>query len=93
MDDKPTIPDVLEKFVRYRRHKGWGAWGSLHIVLDDANTDAGCAKFCAEYAEQVGDTEGAELARILCRMSGTQRGKIGRMADEFIARQDKEKRS
>lgn len=75
--DKPTIPEVAERFTEYLREHP--AWGSLHIVLDDHNTEDGCVEFCIEFANEHGDAEGAELATILLRMSQTQRGKLSRV--------------
>jgi len=77
--DKPKIPDVIERFRAYYQKPGNGAWGSLHIVLDDGNTQDDNVRFCIQAAEERGDTEGAELARLLLRMSRTQRGKIARL--------------
>ena len=75
---KPTIPDVLHRFVEYlRKHP---AWGSLHIVLDDGNVADQHVQYCIEYAEHAGDSDGAELGRVLLAMSKTQRGKIDRVA-------------
>jgi hypothetical protein len=79
---KPTIPEVIERFREYHRKPGNLAWGSLHIVLDDGNVEDAHVAFCVEHAEAQGDTEGAELARILLAMSKTQRSKIGRLAHQ-----------
>jgi hypothetical protein len=75
---KPTIPEILARFLAYYRDNP--AWGSLHIVLDDGNVDDASVRFCEEYATEKGDHEGAELARILMRMSRTQRAKLARAA-------------
>lgn len=73
-DQKPTIPEVLPRFVAY--HACNPVWGSLHIVLEDGNCDDSSVRFCLEEAEKRGDAEGAELARILLRMSRSQRGRL-----------------
>lgn len=77
---KPTIPEVIDRFRAYQAIPGNGAWGSLHVVLDDDNVDDSTVAFCIEYAEKCGDTEGAELARILLTMSRTQRSRLGKIA-------------
>jgi hypothetical protein len=77
---KPSIPDVIERFRAYNRQHG--AWGSLHVVLDDGNVEDCHVEFCIAHAEQSGDTEGAELGRVLLQMSKTQRAKIGNRASE-----------
>jgi hypothetical protein len=52
--------------------------GNLHVVLDDANIDAGNVQSCLEWAEMAGDAEGAALARLLLTASLTQRDKLVR---------------
>lgn len=76
---KPTIPDVIDRFRAYFAQPSNGAWGSLHIVLDDNNVDDDSVRFCIENAQQKGDVDGEALARILLRMSKTQRLKLRRM--------------
>lgn len=75
---KITIPEVIERFKEY--HKQNGAWGSLHIVLDDHNVEDSSVLFCLDWARENNDTEGAELAKILYQMSKTQRLKLSREA-------------
>lgn len=53
-------------------------WGSLHVVLDDGNTEDSHVAWCQEYAAEEGDQEGYELAGLLLQMSETQRIKISR---------------
>jgi len=74
MTTKPTIPEVRERFERYYEENP--TWGSLHIVLDDGNFEDDSVRFCVGYAEEIGDTEGHELAELLLRMSWTQRRKL-----------------
>jgi hypothetical protein len=71
---KPTIPEVFDRFAAYYRKNP--VWGSLHIVLDDGNVRDEDVQFCIDRAESNGDSEGAELGRILLRMSKTQRKKL-----------------
>jgi hypothetical protein len=74
---KPTVPEVRDRFLAYKNRPGNGAWGSLHVVLDDNNVEDHFVAWTIEHATERGDTEGAELARILLSMSRTQRLKIG----------------
>ena len=76
-ETKPTIPEVIERFRAYQERPGNGAWGSLHIVLDDGNVTDSDVAFCIDVARDKGDEEGEALARILLRMSKTQRTTIG----------------
>src|SRR5262245_5243698 len=75
---KPTIPEVIERFSAYHEKPRNGAWGGLHVVLEDHNVHDDNVRFCLEMAEKEGDTETAELAALLLRMSKTQRLKIPR---------------
>ena len=77
---KPTIPEVIDRFIAYHGLPENAAWGSLHIVLEDDNVDDSSVRYCIDYALERGDKEGAELAKILLRMSKTQRLKLGRLA-------------
>ncbi len=76
-ENRPTItPELVERFAAYRHREPM--WGSLHVVLEDDNLES--VDFCITWAESHGDSEGANLARILARMSKSQRGRIGRRA-------------
>jgi hypothetical protein len=81
---KPTIPQVVARFADYYEQPLNGAWGSLHIVLDDDNVRKSDVEFCREHAIERGDTEGAALAEILILMSKTQRLKLGDAVHRFI---------
>lgn len=73
-----VTPELIDRFRAYR---AWHpAWGSLHVVLDDGNWADGFVEYCVLHAEERGDAEGAELARLLLQMSRTQRVKIARRA-------------
>lgn len=74
MAEKPSIPQVVARFAAY--YGQHPTWGSLHIVLDDGNVRTGDVEFCIQWAEDNGDSEGAELGRILLSMSSTQRRKL-----------------
>lgn len=75
-DRKPTIPEVVARFADYRRKPGNGAWGSLHIVLDDGNVGDPHVEFCRETALAAGDGDAVPLVDLLLRMSRTQRLKL-----------------
>lgn len=77
---KPTIPEVIDRFRAYHAMPGNGAWGALHVVLDDNNVADHFVVSCIDSAYTAGDYEGAELAQILARMSRTQRLKLARIA-------------
>ena len=78
MTDKPTVSEVLPAVRElYARHP---AGCCLHIVLDDGNVDDDSVRFCVGYAVGEGHTECEWLARILLRMSKTQRLRLGRLA-------------
>ena len=75
-DTKPTIPEVLPLVRAYYAKPGNLAGGSLHILLDDGNVDDSSVEFCEKVAVERGDEDGVALARILRRMSKTQRKKL-----------------
>lgn len=54
------------------------SWGSLHVMLCDANLSNEIAQFCADYARESGDEEGAALADLCVRMTASQRGRISK---------------
>lgn len=77
---KPECP-VVEPLVReyYAKPKN-GAGGSLHIVLDDGNTEDSSVDFCVGWALEAKDWDGVALAAVLRKMSRTQREKLGRLS-------------
>jgi hypothetical protein len=54
--------------------------GCLHIVLDDDNIKDKSVEFCIGVAEQAGHADCLELARLLLKLSKTQRIKLGDVA-------------
>jgi len=76
---KPTIPDVLPFARAYHGKPGNGAWGALHVVLDDGNYEDHFVHGCLDTAIRDGDADGARLAMTLLQMSKTQRRKLARM--------------
>lgn len=79
---KPTVPEVLPLVRAYYAKPNNGAGGSLHLVLDDGNTEDSSVAFCLKYAEDAGDMDGVALAAVLMQMSRTQRQKLY-MADKW----------
>lgn len=78
---KVTVtPELIERFAAYHNKPENGAWGSLHIVLDDGNLENDHVDFCIQYALEKGDQEGHELGLILRSLSETQRNKISQRA-------------
>lgn len=73
---KPTVPDVLPLVLAYYAKPENGAGGSLHVVLDDRNIGTPFVESALERAEEAGDADGAALAKLLLRMSKTQRLKL-----------------
>ncbi len=74
--NRPTVPEVLPMARAYMYEPGHGAGGSLHTVLGDCNVRDADVDFCARWAEEQGDADGVALARLLRRMSKTQRLKL-----------------
>lgn len=75
--DRPTLtPELYERFAAYARVHP--AWGSLHLVLDEANLEAAVVQGAIQWAVGDGDAEGEALARILLGLTKAQRGRISR---------------
>lgn len=71
------MKDCTIHYARFKAyHEKNGAWGVLHVVLDDGNTRDCFIPSTIEYAQQMGDKEGEELAKLLLEMSRVQRIKI-----------------
>lgn len=79
---KPCVPDVYPAFLEYARRNP--CWGSLHVVLEDDNHDDDSVKGCIDWADVRDDVEGARLARVLLRMSPTQRGRIANLVSAWL---------
>lgn len=75
---KPTVPEVLPQINAYLAQPGNSVGGNLHIVLADGNVKDSHVQFCLDEAVADGDEEGARLARLLLKMSKTQRRVIYR---------------
>jgi hypothetical protein len=80
-DVKPTIPEVAPQFEDYLdRHPGWGAF---HVILEDYNTEDHFVESALDDARRAGDAEVERLARLLLRMSRSQRRRLGSFVDHW----------
>jgi hypothetical protein len=73
-EGKPTVPQVSEAVEQLYDANASG--GCLHIVLDEGNVDDASVRWCIDYATRCGDSDAELLARVLLRMSKTQRRKL-----------------
>jgi hypothetical protein len=74
--DKPTVLDVLPSLRVYLQRPENGAGGPLHIVVEDGNYHDDHLWHCLRRAEELGDEDGVWLAKMMLRMSKTQRKKL-----------------
>lgn len=84
---KPLIPEFIDEFFDY--YTEHGAWGSLHIVLDDGNVEDSSVDFCIEWAKKDGDVIGYRLAKVLRIMTKSQRARLAQMDWESMQRKCK----
>ncbi len=80
---KPSIPSVIHLFADYYSKNA--SWGSLHIVMDDGNVTDDNVRFCKEWARKENDKEGERLSDILLLMSKSQRIRISKKAESWVA--------
>ena len=78
--DKPGKPTNVIKliplFVKFKELPDNSVGGYLHIVIDDGNIENSHIQCCLGTAEENEDTTAALLAKLLLKMSKTQRLKI-----------------
>lgn len=79
--DKPTVPEVMPLIREYYTKPANGCGGNLHIILEDPNFEDCHVQFCLKEAEKEEDEDGARIARLMLRMSKTQRKKLYRNHD------------
>lgn len=60
---EPWADDFFKLLAEYYEAHPTG--GSLHIVLDDGNTQNHCLDWCAGYACGCGDDMGNEIAKLM----------------------------
>lgn len=75
-DKKLTITVVLPIINAYVAKKGNGVGGNLYIVLSNKNILDEHIEFCLNQAEEKNDADGVNLARVLLKLSKTQRLKL-----------------
>lgn len=63
-----SVEDVRDLIGRYCDMPGNVTGGSLHIVLDDGNTNRSDVEHCARWANQRGDLAGVALTNLLLRL-------------------------
>lgn len=71
LDFRPTVPEVEPAFRAYSGE-------ALRLFLDAPALGDELLNECLELALAQRDREGARLARVLCRMSVSQRGDLRR---------------
>lgn len=73
---KPTIPQVLPLVKYYYSLPGHAVGGSLHLVLSEPNYESSSVQYCFERAKDKNDFWGMVLAKVLLKMSPSQRSRI-----------------
>lgn len=73
---KPTVREVLPYVQALYAREGGGAGCCLHILLDDGNVDQSSADFCYGVAVGREHQDCEDLARLIRRMSATQRHRL-----------------
>lgn len=82
---KPHLtPEVVRYFADYKARPGNGAWGALHIVLEDDNVDDASVLYCLTHTAKT--VEEKRLAKLLLCMSRSQRLRLDRKVAQFLAR-------
>lgn len=77
--DKPKVIEVLPLVNACYLRSIVGC--CLHIVLDDDNVEDRSVDFCVEYAREEGCEDCISLAKLLRRMTPTQRKKLAHEKD------------
>ena len=68
--DGSRVQRMIDRYYNRDLHgTGW----SLHVVTDDGNIGDDHVQFCEQWAMEHRDWTGARLARLIMRMSKTQR--------------------
>jgi hypothetical protein len=76
---RPRIPEVAPLIRDYYALDGNSTGGSLHLVLDDGNVRRRHVEFCRDYALDLGDQAGVEIADMLLLMTVSQRRRLSGM--------------
>lgn len=73
--NRPTVDQLRPLVEALYAKPGGGSGCCLHIALDDGNVSDHCIKFCLENAIENGHADCEEIARMMLKMSKTQRSK------------------
>jgi hypothetical protein len=76
---QPPSQELLERYAEYMSRDENIVGGSLHIMTDDGNLKDSDVDFCMKHAEEVGDTDGAWIAKEMLKLSESQRDKLIRL--------------
>ena len=76
-----TVSQVVELVKNYYKTNQSG--GSLHIVLDDGNTETNHVVWCLLCAHDEGDKEGEDLPNVLLELSKEERDSVYEKYDEY----------
>lgn len=71
-----TVPDILPLVRGFYQLPGNEVGGVLHIVLDDGNIEDQHIEYCLSEAIAKNDMIAVSLAKLLLKMTYTQRKKI-----------------
>lgn len=75
-EEQITVPFLIEECRKYYALPNNGVGVSLHVVLDDANTEDEDIRQCIIEAAAQSDIEGLKLCQLLLKASKTQRKKL-----------------
>lgn len=73
--------EVIELFQAYQDAPGNGAWGSLHIVLDDGNLAKHHIMWCFRECQKHDDTMGMMLCGFMLALSLREKRSLYRMVN------------
>jgi hypothetical protein len=77
LSEAPTVDEVIRAAKAYYCERPENACGgSLHVVLDDGNTDHASVEFCRRSAIDHADNSGALLANLLGYLTEGQRQEV-----------------
>lgn len=74
--DRPKVPEVRALVEAYYDKPGNATGGNCHIVLDDGNLKTQHIVWALERCEAAGDKDGAEIMRLMLRMTPSQRRRV-----------------
>lgn len=77
-----SVRELAVLCKEYYKHPDNGAWGSLHIALDDSNLSDSSIVFCLVTAVKRNDELGQFIAKNMLEFTETQRRKLRALANE-----------